>query len=359
MLLTLSLTTILTSCQSSKESHMYAIIETDRGTIKTELFFEQTPMTVANFVGLAEGSIQNVAKEPGEPFYDGQVFHRVISTANGDAQDFMVQGGDPFGTGMGGPGYQFPDEIVDSLTHDGPGVLSMANAGPGTNGSQFFITHVATPHLDGKHTVFGQVVEGQDVVDDMRTGDTIRSIRIEREGKNAKQFDAAEIFMMKLEERGIDFDEEYAKTSAQMLEMKKRMAEQEEKQAQARADFEAWVAETYPDAQPTGSGLYYIIDEEGDGEQAEAGRTVSVHYRGTLDDGTPFDASYDRGEPITFPLGQGKVIPGWDEGIALLSEGGKATLIIPSFLAYGPNGRPPVIPPYATLIFETELVEVQ
>ena len=152
---------------------LYAKIRTSKGDILVKLEDEKTPVTVANFVGLAEGSIKNTAKKEGEPYYDGLKFHRVIN-------DFMIQGGDPKGTGAGGPGYHFDDEFHPSLRHDGPGVLSMANAGPGTNGSQFFITHVATPWLDDKHTVFGRVVEGQNVVDSIAQGDEIKSVEIIR-----------------------------------------------------------------------------------------------------------------------------------------------------------------------------------
>jgi cyclophilin family peptidyl-prolyl cis-trans isomerase len=161
---------------------LYAIFDTSRGQIVVNLHYKETPLTVINFVGLAEGTLPT-ADGTKKKFYDGLIFHRVI-------QDFMVQGGDPTGTGRGGPGYRFPDEFVDGLRHDGPGVLSMANAGPGTNGSQFFITHVPTPWLDGKHTVFGKVMEGQDVVDKIAQGDKINSLTIIRVGKDAEAFKA-------------------------------------------------------------------------------------------------------------------------------------------------------------------------
>ena len=160
---------------------VYAEFTTSKGTIICALEYETTPLTVANFVGLAEGKLSNTARPAGQPYYDGLTFHRVIA-------NFMIQGGCPEGSGRGGPGYRFRDEIDASLKHNGPGVLSMANAGPGTNGSQFFITHVATPHLNGKHTVFGRVVEGQDVVDAIRQGDKLESIRIHRVGDAAEQF---------------------------------------------------------------------------------------------------------------------------------------------------------------------------
>ncbi|MCC5788575.1 MAG: peptidylprolyl isomerase [Opitutales bacterium] len=173
---------------------LYALMKTNRGDILLELYFEKTPLTVTNFVGLAEGKIENDAKESGEPFYDGIVFHRVIS-------DFMIQGGDPDGTGRGGPGYRFADEFHPDLRHDGPGVLSMANAGPGTNGSQFFITHNATPHLNNRHTVFGRVVTGQDVVDSIEQGDKIETVEIIRVGEAAEAFTADQESFDKLRNR--------------------------------------------------------------------------------------------------------------------------------------------------------------
>jgi peptidylprolyl isomerase len=324
---------------STKQPGIYATFETDKGNIVVELEFKKTPMTVANFVGLAEGTMENTAKPLGTPFYDGLKFHRVISKGNGDAQDFMLQGGDPQGTGSGGPGYQFPDEIVEGLNHSQPGVLSMANAGPGTNGSQFFITVAATTWLDGKHTVFGKVLSGMDVANTIKTNDGIKKVVIERVGPEAKAFKADKSVMMNF------MAEAELKKNAGMMKDK--------------ADFAAYVKTNFPKAITLSSGLAYVMEKEGTGPKATKGQKVSVHYRGTFPDGNKFDASYDRNEPIEFPLGQGMVIPGWEEGIALLNKGAKAKLIIPYWLAYGVDGRQPQIPAKATLLFETELMDIK
>lgn len=328
------------SCNKTKnkDSKMYAQIETDKGNIKIELFFKEAPMTVANFVALAEGTMKNTAKAAGVPFYDGLKFHRVISKGNGDAQDFMIQGGDPQGTGMGDPGYKFPDEFVDTLTFSKPFILAMANSGPATNGSQFFVTVAPTEWLNGKHTIFGEVVEGQDVVNKIKQNDVMNKVTIIREGQDAKAFDANKTFAA--------VQENAAAAAA-------------EKAKGAIKEFEAFMSKNYPTAQKTASGLYYVVEKEGTGARAVAGKNVSVHYAGSLADGSEFDNSFKRGQPIEFKLGVGQVIQGWDEGIALMSEGAKYKLIIPYQLGYGEGGRPPVIPAKATLIFDTELIKVQ
>jgi peptidyl-prolyl cis-trans isomerase A (cyclophilin A) len=310
---------------------LYAEMITTKGNILLQLEFEKTPMTVANFVGLAEGKIENKAKALGTPYYDGLKFHRVI-------KDFMIQGGCPLGTGTGDPGYKFPDEIDPTLKHTGPGILSMANSGPATNGSQFFITHKETPWLDGKHAVFGHVVKGQEVVNAIAQDDVLTKVNILRKGAAAEKFDAAATFKTKKE----NFEKEQAaKAEAEVAAAKKLLAE------------------TYPNAKATASGLMYVMEKEGTGKQATAGSTVKVHYTGKLTNGSKFDSSLDRGEPIEFPLGKGQVIPGWDEGIALFKVGGKGTLIIPYQLGYGERGYPPIIPAKAMLIFDIELIEVK
>lgn len=309
------------------ENGIYAKFNTTKGEILVKLTHDKTPGTVGNFVGLAEGNLENNEKPQGKPYYNGLKFHRVIP-------DFMIQGGCPQGSGAGGPGYKFDDEFHPELKHDKPGVLSMANAGPGTNGSQFFITHVETPWLDNKHTVFGHVVKGQDIVDDIAQGDSIESLEIVREGEEAKNWNAIEAF------RTFEGSRE------------KRMAE-EKKQAEAAMEKLA------AGFDKTESGLRYKLIQKGNGKKAEKGKTVSVHYTGSLENGQVFDSSYKRKQPIDFPLGMGHVIEGWDEGIALLSVGDKARFVIPSHLGYGSRGAGGVIPPDATLIFDVELMDVK
>lgn len=306
---------------------IYAKFNTSKGEILVKLTHKKTPGTVGNFVSLAEGNQKNAIKAKGEPYYDGLKFHRVIP-------DFMIQGGCPLGTGTGDAGYKFDDEFHPDLRHSGPGILSMANAGPGTNGSQFFITHVATPWLDNKHTVFGQVESGQETVNSIAQGDVIESIAILRVGEEAENWNAVDAF-------------ETFKGSKE-----KRIAEQKAKQQAEIEKITAGFAQT-------DSGIRYKLLEEGDGVKAKKGQTVSVHYEGSLLNGQVFDSSYRRKQPIDFKLGVGQVIPGWDEGIALLKVGDKARLVIPSNLAYGAAGAGGVIPPHATLIFEVELMGVK
>jgi FKBP-type peptidyl-prolyl cis-trans isomerase len=309
------------------ENGIYAKFNTSKGTILVKLTHDLTPGTVGNFVGLAEGQLENSARPMGKPYYDGLKFHRVIP-------DFMIQGGCPQGQGTGGPGYNFDDEFHPNLKHDKPGVLSMANAGPGTNGSQFFITHVPTNWLDGKHTVFGHVIEGQDVVDAVEGDDALESIEIIRVGDEAKNWNAIEAF------RAFEGSRE------------KRIAEQKKMAEEALEKLAAGF-------QKTESGLRYQIIQKGNGTQAEKGKKVSVHYQGALENGQVFDSSYKRKQPIDFQLGVGQVIEGWDEGIALLKVGDKARFVIPSYLGYGSRGAGGVIPPDATLVFDVELMDVK
>ncbi|MFK5983436.1 MAG: peptidylprolyl isomerase [Flavobacteriaceae bacterium] len=305
---------------------IYAKIKTEKGEILINLTYKLTPGTVGNFVALAEGTLENDAIPQGTPYYNGLKFHRVIP-------DFMVQGGDPLSTGAGGPGYNFDDEFHPDLRHDTPGVLSMANSGPGSNGSQFFITHVETPWLDDKHSIFGNVIEGMDVVNAIEQEDTM-NIEIIRVGAEAEKWNAVETFRQF--------------TGAK--------AEREATAKKAQDEMMGKLSEGFEE---TESGLRYKIIQNGDGAQPEKGQTVAVHYKGMFADGGVFDDSYKRGAPIDFPVGMGNVIPGWDEGILLLKVGDKARFVIPSHLAYGEAGAGGVIPPNATLVFDVELMEVK
>ena len=306
---------------------IFAEIETTKGQIVIDLTYKKTPLTVANFISLAEGTNPDVsATYKGKKFYDGLKFHRVIN-------DFMIQGGDPLGTGSGDPGYKFKDEITD-LKHDSAGILSMANSGPNTNGSQFFITHKATPHLDGKHTVFGKVTSGMDVVNKIVQNDVMLKVTIVRKGADAKKFDAAKVFATANE--------------ASRIAAAKEAKEREIMNASVLKEFEG--------GKTTASGLKYIVLKEGTGQKPVATSNVKVHYAGTLTNGTEFDSSIKRGEPIDFNLNQ--VIPGWTEGLQLMPEGSKYKFYIPYNLAYGERAMGGVIPAKSDLIFEVELLKI-
>ena len=309
---------------------LFARISTVRGDIIVRLEYERTPLTVCNFVALAEGSM-NVSR--GRRYYDGLTFHRVVS-------NFMIQGGCPLGNGTGGPGYRFPDEIDPALKHDKPGILSMANAGPGTNGSQFFITHTATPHLDGLHTVFGQVVQGQSVVNSIRQGDRIDRITIIRNGTSAISFRADQAAFDRIKSQ-------IESASAGKM------------QAQRDADI-AQINSKYPNAQQTSSGIRYIVQRQGSGDKPAAGKTVRINYTGSLLSGRVFDRSDIRGGPLEFQTGVGMIIPGLDESVLDMRSGERRVIIIPPELAYGDremgNG---VIPANSFLVFEIELVSVR
>ena len=303
---------------------IYAKIVTSKGDLLLSLHYKLTPGTVANFVGLVEGNLDNTFKSKGEPFYDGLKFHRVIP-------DFMIQAGCPQGTGMGDPGYKFDDEFHPDLKHNKPGILSMANSGKATNGSQFFITHIPTEWLDNKHTVFGEVVEGQEIVNLIQQNDIMSSVEILREGKEACDWNAIKAFNEFKNKKDKELEDLISKENDIIKEISKGFKE-------------------------TKSGLKYIILKKGDGLKPFPGDLVKVHYKGQLLDQTVFDSSYKRNQPIEFKVGEGQVIPGWDEGIMLLNKGDKARFIIPSDLAYGSSGAGGVIPPNATLIFEVELI---
>lgn len=348
LILLLFMTTAVLGCKKENnpdhpdlEDGLYAEFKTSEGDFIIDLNYEKAPITVANFVSLAEGNNPKVDdKFKDEPFYDGLTFHRIID-------DFMIQGGDPDGDGTGGPGYQFPDETDNGLVHEGKGILSMANAGPNTNGSQFFITLAPQPRLDGMHTVFGKVTEGQDIVDQIgkvevgaqdkpKDDITIEKVNIYKIGKEAKNFEAAEVF-----EKEIDKLEE--KEKKEQKELKKEMDDLGD-------GFEE-----------TDSGLMYkITDENKDGKKPKPGQTVHAYYKGMLKDGKVFDENKKSNEkPLKFEVGVGRVIPGWDEGLQLMREGEKARFIIPPHIGYGERGAGNDIPPNAILIFDVELKKVE
>ncbi len=337
LLLALSISTI--SCTPKEEvseetseliDGLYARIETNKGDITLSLEFEKTPLTVTNFVALAEGTMTEATRSG--RYYDGLIFHRVI-------KNFMIQGGCPLGTGTGNPGYKFEDEFDPTLKHDKKGILSMANSGAATNGSQFFITHGPTPHLNGKHTVFGHVVKGQDIVDSIAKDDVINRVEIIRIGKDAKNFVANQESFNNLRaaanQRAIDLMKEANKATIEIINNE------------------------LPDAKVSENGIYFSILKEGNGDKPTKGQNVSVHYTGQFMDGNVFDSSVSRGEPIEFPVGTGRVIPGWDLTLLDMNLGEKRVVYIPPNLAYGENGYPGAIPPNSWLRFEMELLETK
>ena len=307
---------------------VFAIMETSSGNIVLELFYKKTPLTVTNFVGLAEGTLDAAN---GKPFYDGLNFHRVIA-------DFMIQGGDPQGNGTGGPGYRFADEIVDGLFFDKPGYLAMANAGAGTNGSQFFITHVPTDWLNGKHTIFGQVVnsDSQDVVNKVKQGDKINKITIVRQGDDAKKFTATQA----------DFD----RLSS---EIEKANAEKKEKELAAFTEG----------CTKDSNGIYYKVLKEGSGSKIGSGKNVTVEYKGYFADGSVFDGSSKmiRGghAALEFKTGAGQMIQGFDIMVQDMKLGETRKMVLPPEFAYGSRGIPGVIPGGAYLAFDVEVTKVK
>ena len=357
------------SCNSQKKAYkdlgdgLFADIETTQGNIIVKLNYKETPVTVANFVTLAEGKNTFVKAEyKGKPFYNGTIFHRVI-------KDFMIQGGDPTGTGMGEPGYRFEDEIVPTLKHDKKGILSMANAGPATNGSQFFITQVPTPHLDGRHTVFGETVKGLEVIDAIANTKTVMNDKPEKDikinkitiianGKDAKNFNAVKVF------------EDYFK------EINKREREREAKTKAAAAKFleEVKVQEPQAKALPSGVKIFKLVD--GKGKQPNHTHQVMVNYAGYLRNGTLFDSNvkeieeaygkYDslreqQGGYQAFPMPyntSAQLIPGFRDALLTMKVGDKIRVFIPAALGYGERGAGDVIPPNSDLIFDIEITDI-
>lgn len=356
---------------------LFAEFATTKDTMVVQLFYDKAPLTVANFVGLAEGTHPKLADSlKGIPYYNGTIFHRVID-------QFMIQGGDPTATGMGSPGYTFGDEFDASLKHDKPGVLSMANSGPATNGSQFFITEVPTPHLDNRHSVFGQVVKGLEVQDSISNvavepetnkpleDVTILSLNIIRQGSKAKRYDAAKTW-----ERELPLLEE---KRLKRLEEAKREAERqkkivEEKMAAAAAEILPTLEDYKSKATKTDSGLLVYTIKEGTGSKPKQGETVQLYYQGYFTDGKLFGTNVKEVDvkcgtyneqkeqrgfyglmPMTYSA-DAQMIAGFKEGVFQMRRGGKVFLYLPSYLAYGEKGRGP-IKPDSDLIFMIEMAD--
>ena len=354
-LLFLGVLALLTSCSKSYDQlkeGIYAEIETSKGNMIVKLEYQKVPNTVANFITLVEGKNPFVSDEfKNKPFYDGLKFHRVIA-------DFMIQGGDPNGDGSGGPGYKFKDEFHPDLKHSKAGIVSMANAGPGTNGSQFFITHKETSWLDNMHTVFGEVIEGLDVINTIAPDDVIDKITIIRIGSDAKKFDAVKVF--KNYYSVVSNEQKEAEEKAKML------AESKIKEINTVKAIGIH----------SKSGLIYEIVTLGDGKKPAANSQIFINYTGFLENGLQFDTTIEESAkqfgtynankaaqngyaPYLAAMNNLQFIPGFVEGINLLNFGGKAKLFIPANLAYGEQGAGGIIPPNANIYFEIEVLEKQ
>jgi peptidyl-prolyl cis-trans isomerase A (cyclophilin A) len=349
------------SISQSLTDGVYAHFYTSKGEILLMLEVEKAPMTAANFVALAEGKSTILGKEFIKPLYNGIKFHRVI-------KDFMIQGGDPLGNGEGGPGYKFYDEFHPDLKHVGPGILSMANSGPNTNGSQFFITHVKTAWLDNKHSVFGHVVEGQSVVDAIQQNDVIDSVSILRIGNKYKKYNPSKVFEEKYnlinnKKIALDFQLEKAKSQNQeqyktyFLEAVKKKISQERK---SRSFLQKCIDVFKPFSKviQTESGLVYVVQNSGDTTKVKKGNTISMHYTGMLFNNEKFDSSSDRNQSFDIKYKEQSLISGFEEGLSLVGKQGKVTLYIPYFLGYGTKGVS-VIPPFSDLIFDLEILDIR
>ncbi|MCV6631377.1 MAG: peptidylprolyl isomerase [Flavobacteriaceae bacterium] len=365
----------VSSCKTSQYADLgdgiYANIETNKGDMIIKFTPELTPVTVANFVSLAEGNSPFVSDTlKNKPYYDGLIFHRVI-------KDFMIQGGDPTGTGRGTPGYRFKDEFHDSLTHHKKGILSMANSGVKTNGSQFFITHKETPFLDKRHTVFGEVIKGIEVIDSIVAVKTnpkdrpledivMKKVSIIRNGKKARNWDAVEIMSSYFEKAKVEEEKEKQRLYEQ--EQEKKRIESLKKQ-----EFEA--QKKSATALPSGLKIHYI--KKGDGPKPRLGQYANIFYAGYFENGKLFDSNIediavknlnfnqtrkDQGGYNPFPMQcsmDAKLIAGFKEALMQMRVGDKIRAFIPSHLGYGSQGQPMAgIKPNQELIFELEMMSL-
>ncbi len=327
---------------------LYAELSTNKGLIVLQLEFRKVPMTTANFVGLAEGTIKNSALPEGTPYYDGTVFHRVVP-------NHVIQAGAPGKTEKRGPGYAYPNEIHPKLSHSRAGVLGVANGGPHTNGSQFYITLSDRSYLDGDYTVFGHVTQGMDVVNKIAQGDTIKSVKIIRIGQKAKNFKS-----------------DTASFNTLVESAKKRVKKEEEKKKKKE---EKIIRKNWPQAAQAENGSKNVILREGKGDKPEEGSKLIVRYTGRFFDGRMFSSSADEGKPVPvknaerfeFEVGKSRVNPGLDAALMDMRKGEKRIVILPSHLAYGTGGyyarekkgeKRFVISPNTTLIYEIELLDI-
>ncbi len=363
-----------TSCKEQYpdiEDGLYAEFVTNKGVMLAELYYDKTPVTVANFVALSEGKHPQVSEQfKGKPFYNGIIFHRVIN-------DFMIQGGDPTGTGSGNPGYSFGDEFDPELKHDQPGILSMANSGPSTNGSQFFITEVPTPHLDNRHSVFGKLVLGLDIHDsisNVATGSNdkpiepvvIKELNIIRKGQEAKAYNTVKVW----EEELSNMDKRAAEAAAKA---KKLREEADAMSLKAAKEILPTITDYTSKAKTNASGLKVYVINQGDGEKLTTGSMAVVFYEGYFTDGLLFDSNrreceerYGKFNPEKEQLGMyeavemkvapdARLIAGFKEALAGMRVGEKSFFYVPSHLAYGASGRG-LIPPNTDLTFIIEII---
>jgi cyclophilin family peptidyl-prolyl cis-trans isomerase len=371
---TKTVTTTKTSSAGSSADGLFVQFETTKGTIVCQLEYQKTPVTVANFVTLIEGKNPFITDEKlkGKPYYDGLKFHRVIP-------EFMIQGGDPAGNGSGGCGYSFKDEFIPELKFDKGGILAMANSGPATNSSQFFITHKETAWLNGKHTIFGHVVSGMEVVNAIQQDNVMNKVTIIRKGADAKKFDAVKVFSDYFGNKGEDMKKQAAADAESRA--KKEIVDAEAKKvydqqyAPVKAAKVKYLAEVKATSTTSPSGLQYKFIKKGAGKKPADGANVFIHYAGYLEDGSLFDSSYEdvvkaygkydanraaQNGYNPFPFQAGKkdgLIPGFLEGLNLMSFDDKAVLFIPAALGYGAQGAGGVIPPNANITFELEMFE--
>lgn len=334
-----------------REKGIYAELNTNKGKIVMSLSYEKAPMTVANFIGLAEGTIKNASYPKGKPFYNGSIWHRVV-------KGHVIQGGSPAidkapeKEETSATGYEIPNEIND-LSHNKAGMLGMANSGPHTNTCQFYITLADRSYLDGNYTIFGEVTEGMDVVNIIAQGDTIRTVKIIRIGKEAKRFKVDDAIFARL-------------VDTQWKKVKNEEAERKTKD-------EAFIKSNYPGLTSTAGGLRFKVLSEGKGVRSFSDSLITASYTGRLINGTTFVSSAESGRPavnipaekFTVNIGKDQIIKGLKMALTEMNQGEKRLLVVAPELAFGQNGfyarnvpgqKRFVISPGEILILEVTLI---